>query len=773
MARFLINLIFVAILAAPCRAQNELRAQILNAGGQPVTNATITVHAVTRASGTRYGANEDVDASARTDAAGNFVIHGKNPFRAATMTAEAPGFAKAVFSEIPGSDEVQQLRMFEGVTVTGSVTKEGQPVANVRVGVSDVERNSKIFAIDLSAVTDADGRFRISNVPPKRDFYFFGAMESLRDKGAIPSRRIAAGADQSTVDLGEIRLADAFVLEGKIAGATGLTEIVLSREQARDQQTARSDASGAFRFTGAPAEIVSIALNVPGQRLSIHNASLNPANPTALTGRIITNKIDLLIETEPGPALAPLNISASAAAQEPLRGAEAPGPGANMFEVSGAVEGADVFVSSEGRVNDRGGYDWFYNRAQSHTNRAFTTYLPRGENPSVLVVQADNHIPWVSGPITGPTNLVIKLKAGTQPKGVVIRPNGEPATNVTVYLADSFSNTAIEDFGAVTTSQKTITDAQGRFSFMPQEGAVSLLVFDKDAGFAEIAVDELVKTGEIRLAAFGKLEGKLMVGDRAAPNEKIRLTTAPAPYHWHPRELPAFSIAFTARTDANGNFAIESVPPMWMEAGYVLPFHNGIGAPALTQTKRILIEPGKTAEVTLGGVGRAVVGRFEVEGVDLVDWTGSIQSMENIVAHDGPSDAAMKSLLEKLQKTRGDRAAEKAYQDERKSFALAARDYFASAKGAAALVASHHYFLQFGADGAFRVDDVPPGKYAITLRLLNPDPATINTRRWVVADFQTEITVPNGKGPLDLGTIKIQPNRSTPVSGNADGVVRK
>jgi uncharacterized GH25 family protein len=756
----------------------------LNAAGQPVSDATVRVRAVGRTTGTRYGETDDVDPAAHTDAKGEFVIRGKSPFLAATLTAEAPGYAKGVFTELTTGGEVHALTMFEGVSVIGVITKDGAPVSNVKVGICDTDRGSRIFTVDLNATTDAQGRFRIAHVPPKRDYYLFGFMHSFADKGALPSRRITAAADGSVLDLGELKIEPAYVLDGHLSIQLPHIPILLSRYHGRDAQTTETGALGQFHFAGVPGEIMTVSVDAPGQRLSLNNASLNPADPTHLVGRISTNKTDLLIDLEQGAALDPLNMSAIAAAEEPLRGAEPPTPGENTITVTGKVvdaqsgEKISSVTTSEGRVNQRD-YDWFFTRTHHHPTSDFTTYLTKGETPSVLVVQAENYIPWVSGPITAVTNFEVKLKRGIEPKGVVLKPDGQPAAGVAVYLASPFGHTRIENLGIQNTAQKAITDARGRFNFAPQTGAVSVMVFDA-AGFAEVPIDELLKTGEVRLQSLARVEGKLMIGSSPGTNEVIYLSTSPAPYHWYPLELPAYSITFTTRTGTNGHFVFERVPPTPLEIAHSptltiqtiatpMPVAAPAGAFRLTQTQRILPQPGETLRVNLGGQGRRVTGRFEVNGYheQSIDWRGSPQTMENIVPHGGPSDAAMKSLTEKLQQTqrRGStpserKAAEAAYNAERASFSTATQKYFATDEGKAALMATHRYFLQFDSEGNFHVDDVPPGKYRITGLLTNPDPSAFAASRRIIAPIDIEVIVPQGAGPFDLGTLKISPPKS-------------
>ena len=72
-------------------------------------------------------------------------------------------------------------------------------------------------------------------------------------------------------------------------------------------------------------------------------------------------------------------------------------------------------------------------------------------------------------------------------------------------------------------------------------------------------------------------------------------------------------------------------------------------------------------------------------------------------------------------------------------------------------MASRRYFLQFDSEGAFRVDDVPPGKYRITGLLANNNPAAFAFARRFLGQIDAEITVPEGDGAFDAGVIKAQP----------------
>ena len=66
----------------------------------------------------------------------------------------------------------------------------GRPVASVKVGMIEAERQIETSVGPLEIGTDAHGEFLFANVPPDRDFYIYGIMDSLRDRGGISDRRI-------------------------------------------------------------------------------------------------------------------------------------------------------------------------------------------------------------------------------------------------------------------------------------------------------------------------------------------------------------------------------------------------------------------------------------------------------------------------------------------------------------------------------------------------------------------------------------------------------
>ncbi len=755
--RFIFILTFLWAAHAQETLDREVHGRIVDTNGTAIANAMVTVHAVTRATGTRYGINNDVDKSARSSPSGEFVIRGSNPFISITITVDAPGFARGVFPQLTVGENVHELKMLKGASIVGRLLKNGQPLPAVKLGISDSERGSEIYLLNVTTETDANGRFQFTNIPPRRSYFLYGVMNSLRDLGALTSRRINVGANGSNLDVGELSLEPAVSVGGRIdlKSVPAKTKVTLGRDGPRDTQTMEADNEGRFRFTGAPLEVVSITADVPGHRLSAQNASLFPPFPNRLLGRVTTNKDDLILRFEPGAALEPFNANPFLAREEILRGIERSNPFPGSMQIAGKVPGIDQFSVTEGRFIGPQS-EWFTNRTQVFTNGSFNVYMAKTENPAALRIEANGYLPNTII-ASSDTNITVELKKGGAISGVVIGANGQPVANASVYLVDTNNSVNLEGLPLQLVpfqneaTRQTQTDSNGRFSFPARSGDSFVTAFG-DAGFANV----LLNTNRpIQLLPWARVEGTLRIGGQPGSNELIRLTSLPPPYQWYPREFPPYSISLRTRADTNGHFVFERVPALMMEVAYSPMITDKAPDPIeKTQNRRLNLKPGETTQVELGGRGRPVIGRILVAGFNgTIAWNNPAIFLETISTN-APSDSAITNLLAKLESTARGTDEEKAkaeadYQRERRSFALANQKYYETETGLADLLAERRYLLQFTEGGVFHADDVPPGRYRIR--------GAISTGRRIIAVIDQEVNIPPGdaREPFDLGLIKL------------------
>ena len=770
----------------------KLLGCVVDTEGKPVANAVINLRGVTRGNGTQFGGNNDVDPVAVSDTNGNFVITSRNPFDAAGVDVEARGFARGVFQSLATGGAVHTLKLTAGATLKGRVAKDGQPLAGVVIDVSGANREASAYVGDFSIATDADGKFLLANLPPRTEYVLCGTMDSLSARGCIPAQNVRTGDDDETSDVGDVEVQPAFVLAGQVRLTDGRPlpaheHVQLSRERPWDSLQIETDDAGHFKFIGVPPEQVSVTARVPGYRLSLRNASLDQSNAFQLIGRMVTNKTDLILEFEPGKDRERENEdweSANALRQEPLRGAEGGGmPPPDAIKVTGTVMDADTqkplpaFSVIEGRKNSYNDeINWLLTRASAQSNGAFTVYLSRRpQSPPAISIVADGYVPKNSGLIrTGETNFVFALKKGSGPAGVILQPDGRPATNVTVYLVDTGRNGVYAGEGDKLVvreniypgTRKTKTDGAGHFSFPALPDAYAILVIDTN-GFAEVRVGDLETNAEVQLQKYARAEGQLLIGSRPGSNETVNLGRAFIPYADYPRDFPPLNLYLGTRTDAGGKFVFERVPPIAVEIYYSPRVRDSqMGIIPQSQTTGLVLAPGETRRITLGGKGRPVVGRLNVTGYDgQIDYRADVQTIETIT----PPPAGLPDLMamsqefaakvRSLDSDEARQAAQADFQKQREAAMEKTREFYHTAAGREYQFSKHRYALNFLPDGAFRIEDVPGGKYNLRIELHEAG-GSQPFNQPLIGRLTKEIIVPDPPGgrsdePFDLGVLDL------------------
>ena len=775
----------------------KLQGRIVDASSKPVAGAVVSLRGVTRSQGTQFGGNDDVDQVAVSDADGKFLITSRKPFDAAGVDVEARGLAKGIFQNLATGAEVHTLKLTEGATLKGRVVQNGKPLAGVEMNVSGANRECSVFVGDFSIATDADGKFLFANLPPRTEYVLCGTMDSLGARGCIPAKNVRAGDDSESSDVGDVEVRPAFVLAGQIRLTDGKPlpaheHVQLSRENPWDSAQMETDEAGRFKFVGVPPEQVSVTARVPGYRLSSRNASLDQFNSFQLIGRMITNKMDLVLELEPGKDRERENVSwesANALRQEPLRGAEGGGtllPDA--IKVTGTVVDADTqkplpaFTVTEGRKNSYNDQiNWLLTRERAQSNGTFTVYLSRRpQSPPAISIAADGYVPNNSGPITtGETNFAIALKKGTGPSGVLLFPDGQTATNVTVYLADANRNGVYVGEGEKMVvreniypgTRKTKTDGAGHFSFPALPDAYAILVVDTN-GFAEVRVGDLETNAEVRLQKCARVEGRLLIGTRPGSNETVNLDRAYIPYADYPRDFPPLNLYLSTRTDAEGKFVFERVPPIAASLCHQPKVRDSsTGTIPQSQTTGLMLAPGQTLNVTLGGKGRPVIGRLAVSEYDgQINYRADVQTIESIVPPpEGlPDLMAMSREFAAKMRSQDNAEARKAAQDEfqkqRDAAMKKTRDFYQTEAGRQYYFSKHRYALNFSPDGTFRIEDVPGGKYNLRIELHEAG-GSQPFNQPLIGTVTKEISVPDAPGgrsneAFDLGALDMAARHS-------------
>ncbi|HTL15750.1 MAG TPA: redoxin domain-containing protein, partial [Patescibacteria group bacterium] len=440
----------------------------------------------------------------------------------------------------------------------------------------------------------------------------------------------------------------------------------------------------------------------------------------------------------------------------------------------------DAFTVTEGRAESFPQMpQWFNNRSTDGTNGHLEVFLNKGRVAPAIMVQSKDYLPQSSGPITTlETNISFELKHGTGPRGIVLKPDGTPVADATVYLVDLQNGVYVQDKDMSVDqrmfrgTRTTSTAADGTFSFSPTIDDYAILILEED-GFAQATVDALKRNDRVHLQPWAKVEGKLMIGSRPGTNEEVHLWPAHVPYQYYPRNFPPLNMYLKTETDNEGRFSFNRVPPIDVEVYHQPKVKDEkMGMNPMSQTFSFSLKPGEVRTVTVGGQGRPVIGRVVVNGYEgTIKWRSDVFSIEKILPpNDGLPDPAVsaRELSAKIQMASSDDEKKRLLEQMRKGqdeIAIKTRAFYATDKGRDYYFQNRRYCLNFTPDGAFRIEDVPGGKYRLRIDLREGGGGPMGFASPAIGSINKEFEVPESPGgrtdeAFDLGTIEMQARKA-------------
>jgi hypothetical protein len=232
----------------------------------------------------------------------------------------------------------------------------------------------------------------------------------------------------------------------------------------------------------------------------------------------------------------------------------------------------------------------------------------------------------------------------------------------------------------------------------------------------------------LQLRRWGRIEGVLRRGNAPLPNETISYARLSSLGNLLVEELPGVYFNDYATTGADGSFTFERVPPGVNQVCLTIctrlavnhTIHTGVVAIRTRQSRShltsVTVEPGATAKVTIGGTGQPVIGK--VDAHEPIDWSGVSASL---------------------------------------TYSPVPEKGFQNAKGVLeSMSAAREYYVTVDADGNFRAEDVPEGRYKLFISI------STGTELRVFTTEPEQIEVPPIDGgrsdePLDVGLIRVEP----------------
>ncbi len=580
----------------------SIHVKVVDGEGKPVVGALAEREGVRYNGGTSWGGNQGFPDYAVADSDGEFQFGRSEPFSALQMTISQPGFAPhKCWVEV--TNVVETIPLDVGATVRGRVVKNGQPLTNVVVGMTGVDRNSEVFAGHYTATTDAEGRFEFGSMPPRISWWLHGQMSSLKSHGAIRPRQILTAVAGETNEVEDLEVGPGLRLAGKLQTRHGEplpsgAKLTLSTETGWDSQEATVDKDGNFEFTGVVSGLVNVYFNQSKWRLSSVNRSFDDWGNHELVGLLQQDKDDFLVVVEPGERVYGYGDrggqlpTADQARSRPIYGAESTGPYpitlAGQVIDSSTGKPVKKFTIVPGRkppvttpmatpskpllqqltgafrkpVTPWNELPWWDSlRRDTFSNGVFSVdFMPLTSTP-MFRIEADGYEAFISEPMaTNTTNLVIRLSSGSGPTGIVLAPDGKPAPGATLWYAVAreqagLTGRALSNYGA-REGVKT-NGADGRFSFSMRPEGRKLFVAHTN-GWAEMDVEPNASNLKITLAAWAVVKGTL-VASNGTPMAGIPLHLT-RPYDWNAGD-PILNIQGLCMTDAKGAFLFTNALP--------------------------------------------------------------------------------------------------------------------------------------------------------------------------------------------------------------------
>lgn len=321
---------------------------------------------------------------------------------------------------------------------------------------------------------------------------------------------------------------------------------------------------------------------------------------------------------------------------------------------------------------------------------------------SFVRIEAHGYLPAVSPPLAVSTIQDFQLYPGQDLQGHIFGPNGKPVAGATVAVALGglpmvILNGTISKNRAAT---HVLSEADGHYNLFPQSGAFTVFVLS-DAGYAEADQDALAKNPDIHLVPWAQIDGRLLDGTKPGANKDL---SADNGHRWAAGAARILH-SMTSTSDAQGRFHFDRFPPGPGEVVAIVPItKEGKTNPSVYSFQKFTATAGQSISVTIGGVGRTVIGRVILPSIT-AKWPGifiggNITSTDFQLPPEMPESIKNGSIEERLQWM------------QQFSVTPAGREYLNSHPEYLNL---RYYPAVTYSDGTFSVANVVPGNYHIKL----------------------------------------------------------
>ena len=356
--------------------------------------------------------------------------------------------------------------------------------------------------------------------------------------------------------------------------------------------------------------------------------------------------------------------------------------------------------------------NWIPNLTIEGKNGKFNYAQSHGYSAYLFKAQARGYVPLVSREIKsdeGLVDLILELKRGAEIDLRVLTPDGEPAVGAKVALGIpgsqiSIKNGHIED--GSTYAERTVVNELGKIAY-PSPSTDFQLVITHAAGFAHVRSDQN-QSGIVRLTPWARVEGVFRVAKQ--PQAGVKLSLYSGSVGSYGPNQPSIFTSADAVTESDGTFKFNRVIPGRGQVMRSILRVMDQGAKEVTSSTSLVANfvSGQTTRLEFGQSGCPVIGKLNQQPGYKGNSLWSFAEIR-ISPQLGPGPIPMPAEL----KNQAGKAQEwyEAWKDTPAGLAWHKEMLAADER----LRNSPSYFASCDTDGRFRVDDMPAGKYVLSV----------------------------------------------------------
>lgn len=801
---------FELVLARDLEMTRDFRLNVVDPAGKPIPNTTVEIRSDPAPAADQIIKGEFLrDATygpfVKTNDKGELRFRIHHHMKRFNLSIKKPGYAPywAGWSSIEHPEDIPEkftAMLDKGWTVGGVIVDEsGKPIEGAKVSpsVNFKKRpgDTSQLGVGTKIKTDANGRWHFDYVPASKAEVYLSVdhpdYRPWRKRVARSEFEVKANASSSA----KIILKEGLNITGSVTDENGkpIAGALVRTKFMNDIRKATTDEFGVYLITGCEPRVTRVAVSANGRAPEVQDVRVEPDMTPVDFSLKPGGKVRVRVVDENGNGIPKARIffqswrgkwvnnfefddvNQYADENGVWEWDEAPldsfkvdicRPGGMQLTnqkllarkkeyvfqppkalvISGSVVDANTkqpvkrFRVTPGVQRDDSTSSLFWKTSYSFeaSDGKYLIRITRDEPAHFVRIEADGYEVATSRAFKPDEKSVpfdFALKPAKDIAATILTADGKPAAEaeIAVGIVGSqimIKNGRIRNISTYATQLKS--DTKGFFSIPPRTEPFQLIILHPD-GFAHLKSEAGPIPDPVKLTPWARLEGTFRVGKDIAPH--VDLTLFGNGFNLYGDKEPHIHTETETKTDENGRFVFNRVFPGKCRVGREITMMVNEGTSEVTSSHREKVElfAGKTTTLNLGGTGRRIVGQL----APATGYTGRVIWNLNLLQLQGTLPPPPEPLTK----------AEDLKDPERyEAWRLEYEKYLQ-------LQTDNTYFsASIGDDGAFHIDDVPPGNYDLKMWLHDNPAGRLKDVHVYVPPSDGE----NTTKPIDLGILTLE-----------------